>query len=445
MLKVGLTMVPGTLAISGYNLVNAYFIGRLPGEAPMAAIGFTLPVVMLLGCVIKGLGGGVMAPVAQALGNNKHRKANRLVTAGIFLGLLLSVIFAVVGIATGDLVFRALGAQGETLEHTLGYMHIWYLGVVTAAISMFGNDLMIAAGRSRIACTLMIGGMLFNAVLDPMLIFGWGPFPEMGIRGAALGTVISQLLVAVAALAQLRRLRLLTWQWIPLAELRMAWAIIFRYGIPSVLGALLIPLNITVSTRITANFGDVAVAAVTAAGRLETIAFIFPMALGISLSSIIGQNYGARLYSRIRQAFRLAVTFSLTFLSLMGICFVIFAPHLVKLFSTEASVQAIMIRYMHVVPWGFCLLEIVRFSSGILTGSGHPRTVAILNGLRILGFLIPFSLLAMWMGSLTGLFYARLAADALAGSIAFLVARQRLRQLPHSDGRAPVFTSARAI
>ena len=436
MLKTGFAMLAGTLAMSGYNIADTYFVGQL-GKSPLAARGFTFPVIMLIGCLFRGLASGVMTTAAQALGSGRKNKATRLVTSGILLIFLVSIVLALLGMASSEWIFEQFGATGETLELVKGYMNIWYFGCATASLSMTGNDLLIAAGDSKVASGMMIVGMFINVIFDPIFIFGFGPVPAMGIRGAALATIGSQFVATVVVLYVLyKRHGLLRFERIPWRQLKSSWKLVIRFAVPASLGMLMMPIGSTIITRITAAFGDTAVAATAAAGRLEMVAFIFPMALGIPLLSMVGQNYGARLYDRIRACRRFAMRFAFLFLLGMAVIYFFAAPVLVRFFSPDQDVQQIMTLCMYIIPWGFGMIEIHRYSGFFFTGCGKPAVAAWLNALRIIGLMIPLSLLALYLHSLVALFAARLAADVLAGGIGYLLARHMVNHLP-ADGVAP--------
>ncbi|MBS1454325.1 MAG: hypothetical protein HP002_13175, partial [Lentisphaeria bacterium] len=191
-----------------------------------------------------------------------------------------------------------------------------------------------------------------------------------------------------------------------------------------------------------ASFGDAAVAATAAASRLEVVAFIFPMALGIALMPMVAQNYGARRFDRINQCRRFAMRFAGGFLLTMAVIYFFAAPYVVGWFSKDPGVQRIMILYLRIVSFGFAAVEIHRFSGFFFTGCGRPAAAAILNALRVVVFLVPFSLLALWAGSLVLVFWARLAADLLAGGIACYAARRMTRNLPEEPFGKPQETPA---
>lgn len=433
MIRTMIAMLPGTLAISGYNIADTFFVAKL-GTAPLAAMGFTFPVIMLVNCIFHGLGVGVMATVAHAVGGARAAKAAKLVSAGMVLVALIALLLGVLGFFTMDATFRRFGAAGDVLELVEGYMSVWYLGCITAAMAMIGNNLLIAVGDSRLGGLVMCCGLGVNVLLDPLFIFGWGVFPAMGIRGAALATILAQAVGAtVSAGALARRHHLWDLHAFHGRIVRPAWSRIIRFAVPATIGMILMPVGNSVITWITAKFGNSAVAGAAAAGRLEAVAFVLPMALGISLMPMIAQNYGAKFYSRIRRCHRLAMRFAFFFELAMALVFWSCAPYLVGFFTQDAEVAEIMTTYLRIVPWGFGLIEIHRYSGFFFTGCGRPRASAWLAALRIAGLLIPFSLLALWFHSLPGLFWARLGADVLAGATGWFLSRRLTRRLP-ADG-----------
>lgn len=430
MCKTALAMIPATLALCGYNLADTYFVGKLPGVNPLAAMGFTLPVIMLIGCVFRGITIGVMTTCAQALGAQKQHRASRLVSSGALLMLLVSIVLAVLGMAFSKPLFRLFGATGETLRLVEIYMDIWFFGCATSSLCMLGNDLLIACGDSRLASLTMMLGLGVNVLLDPLFIFGWGIVPPMGIAGAAAATIISQCLGMTIVMCVLHfRHNLLVFERIPRDVLFKTWRLMLQYAGPSVIGMLMMPLGISVMTRITAEFGDVAVAAVSAAGRLEMASFVVPMSLGMTLMPFAGQNFGAKRYDRICEGRRFSMRFALFFLTGSAIVYTVFADPIVAVFKDDPEICRIMAQCLRITSWGFAGVEIHRFAGFFYTGCGRPSVSAWLNAMRIIGMLIPLSLIALWMNSLTGLFIARLAADVLSAVIAYSLVRRMTNRL----------------
>ncbi len=433
MLRTAVPMLAGVIAMSGYSVVDTYFVGQLPGETPLAAMGFTFPIIMLIMCFFSGIGVGVMSKNAHALGANRRARAARLVSGGLLFALIFSVCVAVLGLLFGRPMYSFSGASGESLELVEQYMGIWFWGCATGTLSQVGNSILLSLGDIKTASFLMVAGMLLNVVLDPIFIFGFGPVPPYGIAGAAIATVICQGLAAAAILYVIaKRHKLLRFEKIPVNILLNIWKQIAAVAIPATLGSLMIPAGSFITTKITASWGDSAVAAVAAAGRLEVLAFAFPMALGWSLTSMVAQNYGAGLYDRIRSCHSFSSRFAFAYLLFAAAMFFIFSDYIASWFSTDEEVRRLMSLSMKIIPWGFGMLEIQRYSNFFYIGCNRPGVAAWLNAWRIVGLLIPLSLAAMWIHYLPGLFVARLAADVISGTTGYLLVYRMVRRLNKS-------------
>ena len=432
MFSTALSMVPGTLAISGYNVVDTYFVGKL-GTDQLAAMGFTFPVVMMVGCIYHGLGGGVMTPVAQLLGGGRRDQAARMVTSGILLFTLVGLTISLAGIALIGPIFRRLGASPELMPMIREYMVIWYLGSLSVALGGAGTHLLVSAGTPRIGGLMMMAGLGLNAVLDPLFIFGWKFIPARGISGAAIATVVAQVIaLALVTMILHFKLRLIAplSALFPYPRVLNAWRTIIRYGVPAILGMVLNPAGMAVITRaVAATGGKVAVAAVSAAGRLEAVAFIFPMSLGMSLLPIIGQNFGAKRFDRIDRCRRISMRFAFFFLLVMSVVYFSLAPLGARLFSENPDVIKMMVHYLRVITWGFAFIEIHRYSTFYFTGVGRAKSGAALNIMRVVGLMVPLTLCAWFFESLEGVFFARLAADVLAGSIGCVLSKRLIGKL----------------
>ena len=434
MLKTALSMLPGTLAVSGYNVVDTFFVSRL-GTLPMAAMSFTFPIIMLIGCLFRGIDNGILTPMAQLLGAGKKHQAARLISSGIILMSIVALLVAIAGIFSVKVIFQnLLGANNEVMDDIGKYMNIWYLGSVTAALGMAGNGLLVAAGTPRAAGLMMLGGLFLNMLLDPLFIFGWGPIPGMGVAGAALATVIAQSIGMAGSLCLLHfKMHLIASFKIPLKLLFSRWLVICRYGIPAACAMLLIPIGSAVVTWAVGKVGgNDAVAAVGAAGRIEVLAFVFPMSLGIALLPMIGQNYGARQWERINQCRRFSMRFAGVMLFVMAVVYFFAAPYCAKILSDNREVQELMIVYLRIIPWGFAGIEVHRFGGFFLTGCAHPVGAAVLNGGRVLFLLIPLTLLGVYANSLYGIFWARLVTDITAGIAGLICARLITRKQLYS-------------
>jgi len=331
-------------------------------------------------------------------------------------------------------------------------MDIWFWACVSSALGMSGNNLLVTANDSKMASATMVLGLASNALLDPVFMFqkvvhgiplGFG----LGVVGAAWATVMAQIIGTTPVLAILwKKHHLIRFRAVKFAKLASLWKRIISFAIPACLGSLMLPIGQFIMTWITSHFGDVVIGAITAAQRVQVIAFFFPMSLGVSLMPMIGQNYGARLYSRINGCRRFAMRFAFFYLISMSVLFCIFAPEIAAKFLSDADkgeMRAVMTFALRILPWGFAFLEIHRYSGFFFTGCGRPMAAALLNAMRILGFLVPLSLLVLLYFRLTGnedtaltlLLSTQMGSDVLAGTIGLILARRLTRRFP-ADGES---------
>ncbi len=415
--RMAFPMLAGTFAMTAYNLTDTWFVSRL-GTLPLAAMGFTFPVVMLLTFVSSGIGTGITALVSHAIGRHAHGEASRVVTHGLALITAVALILSVAGYLSIDFVFARFGADASTRPLVAAYMRTWYAGAIFMSLPMVGNGILISAGDSRAASRFMMLGTVLNAILDPIMIFGYFGFPAMGIRGAALATVLAQ---AVSTAWLLRLLsgkhRLLVFHGGRVGEYLATAGRILRFAVPSILSMSLMPISASVITRLLSHFGREAVAAAGAASRIEMFAFVVPMALGISLTPFMSQNHGAGRPDRIREAFRIGTRFALVYGACVAGLFFLGARWLAGLFSADPAVVAYLVAYIRIISFGYGMMEVHRYCGFVLTGLHKPVQTALLNGIRVIVLLIPLSCAGAYLYGVRGVFVGRLITDITVGCI----------------------------
>lgn len=428
LIHMAVPMLAGTFSLNAYNLTDTWFVSRL-GTNALAAMSFTFPVVMLLGFVMRGVITGAMALVAHALGGKRQERAARLTTHAIFLISLICILITIAGLFSIKPLFTKLGASGEVLAMTRQYMGIWYWGMIVLGIHVLLGDIIMGSGNTKMASLLMVSGTAMNFILDPIMIFGLLGFPKMGIRGAALATVLSEAMVMAAALyITHRKLHLLTRLALSLKRIFISWRRILRLGIPSMFSMILTPISSAIVIRIVAGFGEAAVAACGVAGRIEMFAFMIPMTVGMSMVPFVAQNFGARRYDRILTARRGTMIFALGFGLFIAVIFLMVIRPIATLFSTDQRVISVLVRYIRITCLGYGLLEVFRYAGFCMTGLHRTKASAMLNVIRALFLLIPLSLLGAYLFGLTGVFVGRLLSDILSGSIGLVWSGRIIRE-----------------
>jgi len=296
------------------------------------------------------------------------------------------------------------------------------------AFPMMGNGILIALGDSKAASRFMAFGALLNCILDPIMIFGWLGFPALGIWGAALATVISQAASSIWLFWLLSKKYDLLHIKISKADafLRSCRRIL-GFAIPGSLSMMLMPISAGVITALISKHGNEAVAAASAASRIEMFAFVIPMALGMSLVPFVSQNFGAGRFDRIHQARQYSMKFAFWYGIGIALVFFFSAPFLARIFTEDAKVEGIFILYVRTVSFGYGMMEIHRYCGFFLTGIHKPVYATFLNGYRVLILLIPLSYLGSLYFGIQGIFLGRLITDVIAGITGFILVSKMLR------------------
>ena len=421
-------LLGGTLAINAYVLTDAYFVGKL-GTLPLAAMAFAIPVVMLLTFIAGGLGSGVTILMSHALGRGDKDAAARLVSDGIILTSTAAVVLALAGYLSMDRLFARLGADEKTMPLIRAYMSVWYFGALFMAMPMMGNGLLISCGDSAAASGRMILGAGLNAILNPILIHCYFGMHAFGIRGSALATVIAQAVSTVWLFWLLHyRHHLLKWNSTNLSGLLASLRGILKFAIPGMMSMILMPVASSTITRILSHFGHEVVAASGVAGRIEMVAFIIPMALGISLTPFVSQNFGAGRMDRIREAFRISTAFALLYGAGMAVLYFIIAPKMASFFTNDPKVAQTLVAYMRITSITYGMTEVHRYCTFFLTGMHKPTHSLMLDAVRVVILLAPLAYLFSTLIGVNGVFWGRVATDLTAGSIGMLwVIRTRRR------------------
>ncbi len=382
-------MILGIIAILAFNLVDTFFIGML-GTQALAAISFTFPVTFVVTSLTMGLGAGLCALLGHALGQGRHDEAARITTDCLCLAVILVSLLAGLGALTITPLFTLLGASPELISLIHDYMLIWYLTVPMLVVPMVGNAAIRTTGDTKTPSLVMGVAGLVNGVLDPLLIFGPGPFPEWGIRGAAIATSLSWLMAMLVSLYILRhREGLLRWRLSPRPQLLAHWRALLHVAVPASFTNMLNPLANAVLMIIFAGLGTEVVAAYGAASRVEALLLIVMMALSSVLAPFISQNCGAGNPARAKAALLLCMRFALIFQLGVYVLTWLLAPFIADLFSDHPQVVRLIVLYLHLVPIGYGFQGMVMLLASALNGVRASAVSLLINGVRLFVFLLP--------------------------------------------------------
>ncbi|MCG6274487.1 MATE family efflux transporter [Vibrio vulnificus] len=426
--KMTVPMIFGMVAILMFNLVDTFFISLLGTEA-LAAISYTFPVTFAVNCITMGIGVGLSTSIGRLLGQGEAHQAARFTTHGLLLAVVLVALASTLGFFTVTPLFTLLGAK-EALTPLIGqYMHVWYLTIPLLVIPMAGNSAIRATGDTKTPAKIMMLAGLINGVLDPLLIFGVGPFPELGIQGAAIASAFSWLGALIGSFYVLiKRERLLGLpQW---PRLKEDWRQILKVGTPAALSNAMNPLSGAILMMMLSNHGTAAVAAYGAAQRIESILILVLMALTSALTPFMAQNFGAKNPQRAFQGLFVSMRFSVLFQGLVFLMMVPLSIPLAALFSQEQAVRDLLWHYLLVVPISYGFLGIVMMLASGLNAMHQPLNAFRWSVIRLFVFTLPAAYLGSWLYDIEGLFIGIAVGNILVGLCSYLYAlKQRKQQL----------------
>ncbi|MBN1647842.1 MAG: MATE family efflux transporter [Spirochaetales bacterium] len=419
-LKMAGGMLFGFVAMSAFNAVDTYFVGKI-GSTELAAMSFTFPVVMFLNSIALGLGVGISSVVSRAIGAGDHHKVQRLTTDGLMLAVLIVLVISIAGILTIRPLFALLGAGGKTLDLIYSYMLVWYIGTPFVVIPMAGNNAIRATGDTFTPSMIMMISVFVNVLLDPLLIFGPGPFPEMGITGAALATVIARFTSLCASLCILAfREKLILFERPAPQVVFTSWKQIVYVGVPAAIVQVINPLSLGVITRLLSRFGEYTVAGFGAASRVDMLVLIIPMSLSVVMAPFAGQNWGARNIGRIREGFRFAGILSVIWGGLVFLAFLFLARPIIKLFSYDPNIISAGASYLNIVSISYGFFALTTISGQIFSALNRPFHSAGITLTRAFVIYLPLALLGGRLWQENGIFSATLITNILGGILGFL-------------------------
>lgn len=422
-------MMFGIVAVMSVQLVDTYFVGRLGTDA-LAALSFSFPVALTLASLSIGLSAGAASVVARAFGRGHRRRTRRLATDSLVLTIVVMVPLTAVGLLTLEPTLRMLGAEGGILDMASAYMRIWYLSLPFLVVTMVSNAMVRASGDAFSPSSIMTASAVLNVIATPILIFGAGPIPALGIEGAALGTLAARIVGSCCALY------LVMWRDRLVVSLRRGLQRFFRsaghvlgIGLPAAIGNASNPLGIAVATAVISVLGSETVAAFGVATRLEAFAIIPMLALSASIGPVVGQNWGGDRIERVEHALKTSFALSAVWSVLLAFLFWTLGSPIAGAFASEVAVADEAARYLWIVPislWGYGIAII---AAGAFNALGKPLLGLGYSLTRTAVFYVPLVWIASRVDGSTTVYAAIAVANALAGLLVAADSLVRIRRL----------------
>ena len=424
-------MVLEMLMESLFAVVDIYFVSRLGDEA-MAGVALTESVLSLIYTVAMGLSIGVTAVVSRRIGGGDREGASRAAAQAVLLGFALALVFGVAGVAFAPDILRIMGADENVVATGVPYTRVMLGGNVVILLLFLQNAAFRGAGDAAIAMRVLWIANGLNIILDPLLIFGLGPFPELGVQGAAVATTIGRgtaVLVQVYTLFRLGgRLRIR----LPHLGIQPAlMAQLVRLSATGMLQTFIATASWIGLTRVTALFGAEALAGYVIAIRIILFAILPAWGLSNAAATMVGQGLGAGDPERAERAAWISCKMNFVFLGALSLFFIAFAPAIVGLFGGTAGASEVAATGLRIVSIGFVFYAYGMVLTAAFNGAGAVWTPTILNFFCFWLWEIPLAWGLSLPGGLgtTGVFIAMTVSfSTLAVVAAVLFRRGRWRQ-----------------
>jgi putative MATE family efflux protein len=412
------TTVPitiGAIAMVLFYLADTWFVSQL-GTQELAALGFTFPATIMITYLGVGLAIGTSALVAKTIGANNKERAVELTYAAVAFGYLFGLLMIYPALSSITWVFTLMGASSATLVLINDFMSFWYLGIPLLLFQFTGTAVMRACGNSHLQGRLMMMSAAANAILDSILIFGFGPVPAYGIKGAAIATVLTWVMTNIFIWYYLVvKEQMLKLMWPGFNKLIQDWGQLLKITLPAALANMITPLATGVITATLAAYGSVVVAGFGVVMRIEAMVLIVALGMSMSLPPFMSQNFGAQDYNRLRLGLKLSIKFIMALQFALYIIVALAAPFIAAIFSPEQEVRDVIVTILRILPASYAFQAMVVLSASSFNALHAPRNALITSLLRFFVFYVPLALLGAALGGISGLFIGAAIGNLLAG------------------------------
>ena len=428
-LSMSLPMVLSMLVNSLYNIVDSYFVAKVSEDA-MTALSLVYPVQIVVTAISVGFGVGINAMIAYFLGAGDEKSANNATTLGTLLSAVHGLLLTIVCIAFIPKFLGMFTKSENVIALGLEYAYIAFAFSMIITVGIALEKIYQAVGQMKVTMLGMTVGFVSNIVLDPLLIFGVGPFPRMGMSGAALATGIGQTLTLICYIV-IYILRPIPAR-ISLRDMHMDSALIgklYSIGIPATLNMALPSLLISALNGILSTFGEAYVLVLGAYYKLQTFIYLPVNGIIQGIRPLVGYNYGAKEYRRVKNIFMTALIMAFAIM-LLGLILSWSVPAaLIGIFTANPATITIGVHAMHIISLGFIVSAISVTCCGALEGLSAGMPSLMISLLRYLIIMIPAALLLCRPFLSDGVWIAFPVTEVMTAVIAWAIYHRQTKHM----------------
>lgn len=379
------------LLLATYHVVDIYFVAKL-GAAAIATVVMGGTISNIIWMIMAGLGTSIRALISRLVGARQEKTAAKVAGQSLLVSLMLGVFVGLTGSIFARPILVLLGAETEVLELGVAYVRIIAIGEGLSTLLMHTcKSILEGAGDARTPMRILIFSNIVNMVLLPLLIFGWGPIPRLGVYGAAWATIIAE---SWGAFLFLRFLRSTTIGPEIFRHLRADWSMIgrlIRIAFPRSLQRALEVLAAVFLVRFVAAFGTAALAAYGIGFRLD-LAFKSPgWGLGTAADTLVGQSLGADKPSRAEKSAWVVAGIYVSLNGVVGLLFIFIPDTVMAFFTIDSEVIRLGVPYLQLMYWGFLFMAVGMIFERALGGAGDTVSPLVITGISLMGLRIPLA------------------------------------------------------
>ena len=419
--SMALPMVLSMLVNSLYNIVDSFFVAQI-SEAAMTALSLVYPVQNFINAVAIGFGVGINAVISIALGAGDRRRADAAATHGMVLSALHGLILTLASIAVMPLFLARFTTDPAVIQMGLAYSKTAFSFSVIIMLGLSFEKIFQAVGRMKVTMAALLTGCVSNILLDPVLIFGLGPFPELGISGAALATGIGQALTLLVYLAAYRLIpipvRLRRDCLRPDATLDRK---LYGVGVPAILNLALPSLLISVLNGLLASYAQSYVVILGIYYKFQTFLYLPASGIVQGMRPLIGYNYGAGERGRVRQLYNATLCASGIIMAFGTVVCLLWAEPLMGLFTSQPDTIQAGGTALRIICAGFVISSVSVTSSGALEGLGKGAQSLVISLCRYVAVILPAAFLLCRTIGPDGVWHAFWITEAVTAAAAFWV------------------------
>ena len=411
-------MAMGSITMNVAQLGEAVYLGFLGTEA-LAAMGFAYPITITLFAFAMGIGTGASSVIARAAGSGQRGDVRRLVSHAELLAVLVGTILGLGGYFAAPSITGLLGAQDAVRAMTIEYLQVYMIGMPFFLLSIVGSTLLRATGSAASPGIIMTAGSIIQIILCPFFIFDsfWGLGLGLGIAGAAWAYVVSRFMSVFLFVLLLVRARMVHWSIVGVIN---SWKAILYVGGPAIASGLVQPLSMAIITRLLASHGHEVVAGFNVASRVETMAHMILWSVYSSSEPFIGQNWGARLYDRVKKALTLCHGFCLAWGVLTFAVMMLVGTTLVAMIDDNPIVIDVARSFFLVIPLSIGFMGMMSVASSCFNALGKPFPPFVISLLRTLILYVPLAIVADRLWGYPGIFIATAVTNVVVGLLAWV-------------------------